>query len=332
MGAVVLRIESLINTILDVVVIKTGIVISDRQLVEILSNEFPYSDNFKDYEKNKGHVVRIRSEEFDGFCFSARKSLGELDKDFAPFFSWNVDKYSEWIESGYDPLKVHKRFFELMAEVHNPDQPSLIDPTPIVDQIIKEKIAPLEIILDVLQSILHTQKASNTVLPAEEILWDGGIPLNDLFAKEHIPLSEQAFIDQKYINYLEAHPEQLEYMHWRNFERLTAEFFKRDGYDVVLGPGSNDGGVDLRIYDEKDTSRPLILIQCKRHKSGNDVKIETVKSFYSDIEFEGANAGMIATTSKIVPGGKKVVAIRKYPLSFAENEEIRDWVARMKKR
>jgi len=163
----------------------------------------------------------------------------------------------------------------------------------------------LEIVLDVLRFIFHSQKASNMVLPAEEILWDGGIPLNDLFAKEHIPLNEAAFIDQKYINYLEAHSEKLEYMHWRNFERLTAEFFKRDGYDVVLGPGSNDGGVDLRIYDKKDMSKPLILVQCKRHKSNNEVKIETVKSFYSDVEFEGAAAGMIATTSKIVPGGRR---------------------------
>src|SRR5712692_4366543 len=33
-----------------------------------------------------------------------------------------------------------------------------------------------------------------------------------------------------------------EIIHWRNFERLTTEFFRRQGYEVDLGKGRKDGG------------------------------------------------------------------------------------------
>ena len=212
------------------------------------------------------------------------------------------------------------------------ENPTLIDPRPVLDKVISENIAPIELVLEMFKSIVDSQKLSNTIFPVEQILWDGGIDLNDLFDKESLPKISDEFIEQKFINYLEGNPDKLEKMHWRNFERLTAEFFKRQGYEVELGPGVNDGGIDVRVFDKKDKSKPYIIIQCKRHKESNQVKIETVKSFYTDVEFEGAKKGLIATTSKVSVGGKKVVSIRKYPLQFAENEEIKNWVEKMKHR
>lgn len=332
MGAIIWRLESVINTMLDIVVIKSGLVISVDYLLEILHQEYPNSQIFKDYISNKEKVVRIRSEDFDEYCWSIRKKLGELDSNASPLFLGDIENFFEWERKGYNILSVHKRFFVLMKEAYDPKNPQLIDPTPIVAKIIAEQIAPIEVVLNALQNILHNQTMSNSIKPVEEILWDGGIDLNSLFQQEHIPLSENKFIDQKLINYLSANPEKLEYMHWRNFERLTAEFFNRQNYSVELGPGTNDGGVDVRVYDTMDKTKPYIIIQCKRHKESNQVKIETVKSFYTDVDFEGAKKGLIATTSSIALGGKKVVAIRKYPLEFAENEEIKSWVNKMAKR
>jgi restriction system protein len=332
MGAIIWRLENVINTMLDIAVIKSGLVISEDYLLEILQQEYPSSEIFKDYNINKEKIVRIRAEDFDEYCWSIRKKLGELDSNASPLFLSDFDKFLEWESKGYNIMGVHKRFFELMKEAHDPENPKLINPTPIVEKIIAEQIAPMEVVLNALENILHNQKMSNSIKPVEEILWDGGVDLNNLFKREHIPLSENQFIDQKLINYLSANPNKLEFMHWRNFERLTAEFFNRQNYSVELGPGTNDGGVDVRVYDKKDKNKPYIIIQCKRHKESNAVKIETVKSFFTDVDFEGAKKGLIATTSSIVPGGKKVVAIRKYPLEFAENEEIKSWVHKMTKR
>lgn len=121
-------------------------------------------------------------------------------------------------------------------------------------------------------------------------------------------------------------------MHWRNFERLTAEFFNRQGYQIELGSGSHDGGIDIRVYNKNDKTKPYIIIQCKRHKESNQVKIEIVKAFFADVIFEKAQKGLIATTSKIATGGKKIISIRKYPLEYTENKEVVDWINQMSKR
>jgi restriction system protein len=332
MGAIIWRLETLINSLLDIVVVKSGLVISEDFLIGILVQGYPDEEMFKDYNSKKGMTIRMRSENFDEYCWLVRKRLGELDESDSPLLLNDFEKYLEWDSKGYNIVGVHERFIELMAEAYDPDNPTLIDPNPIVDKILEEKIAPAEVVINALENIMHNQKMSNNIKPVEEILWDGGIDLNKLFQDEHIPLVASQFIDQKFINYLAVNPEKLEYMHWRNFERLTAEFFNRQDYSVELGPGSNDGGIDIRVFDKNATLKPYIIIQCKRHKETNDVKIETVKSFYSDVQFEGAVKGLIATTSRVAPGGKKVVAIRKYPLQFAENKEIDSWVKAMTKR
>lgn len=138
-------------------------------------------------------------------------------------------------------------------------------------------------------------------------------------------------MDQKFLDYIAANADELQKTHWRNFERFCAEFFNRLGYQIQLGPGGSDGGIDIRAFDPNDNSKPLIIIQCKRFKEGHQVGIETVKAFYTDVEFEQAQLGMIVTTSEIAPGGKKVCEARKYPLTFAELEEVKQWAKTMSK-
>lgn len=120
-------------------------------------------------------------------------------------------------------------------------------------------------------------------------------------------------------------------MHWRNFERLTSEFFKRRGFKVQLGPGTKDGGIDVRVWpaDSDKSGPPLILIQCKRYKKANDVEIETVKALWTDVLYEGAQHGLIATTSRIAPDGVKISRARKWPLGFSENKQVSHWAKTM---
>ena len=54
------------------------------------------------------------------------------------------------------------------------------------------------------------------------------------------------YLDQKFIDYLAVNGNEIETIHWRNFERLCAEYFRRNGYKVILGEGWNDGGIDIR--------------------------------------------------------------------------------------
>ncbi len=70
-----------------------------------------------------------------------------------------------------------------------------------------------------------------------------------------------------------------------------------------------------------------MLIQCKRYK--DVVGIETVKAFWSDFHFQGAEKGLIATTSSVLRDSKKVCEVRKWPMSFAEATEIQKWARTM---
>lgn len=161
--------------------------------------------------------------------------------------------------------------------------------------------------------------------------WDGVQSLESLFSDEVNPGDADTFIDQRFLDYLAVNTDRLDKIHWRNFERLTAEFFKRADYVVSLGPGSKDGGVDVRIWrsGERNNSPPLILIQCKRLTAGQLVSVEYVKALWTDVHFEGADSGMVATTSRVSPAGKKVCQARGYNLSFAESEQVQEWAQTM---
>ncbi len=327
MGSIVCSLEHCLDTILDVVVIKTGLVICEDDLIQILKEGFPDDRNF---QNKTNDVIRIRSEEFDSYCWYARKRLGEIDQEM-PRRIFIDPEMMQWAELGYDVIAILESIVDLMKEEHDPNNPIPINPTIILAKAITNNIAPEKLIRKVITSILENQKRSNTIFPAEQIIWDGGTDLCDLFKKDSKPKGNNGFIEQRFINYLHENPEKLQSMHWRNFERLTAEFFEREGFIVELGPGSKDGGIDLRIYHHSD-EQPYIIVQCKRNQESNHVKIETVKAIYADVLDEGAGKGLIATTSRIAPGGKTLCSIRKYPIEFAENEVIKAWINKMKRR
>jgi len=158
-----------------------------------------------------------------------------------------------------------------------------------------------------------------------DIAWDGIVQLDRLFEGEHIPDDPAVYLDQRYIDYLAKNGEEMTRMHWRNFERLTTEFFRRQGYEVDLGPGTKDGGIDVRVWTDKEAKAgpPIMLIQCKRTK--DNVGIETVKAFWADVVFERAQSGLIATTAAVTRDSKAMCEARQYPLTFAEGNKVKGW-------
>lgn len=329
MGAITTELDHLLQAILDIVMIKTGLVISEEYLCEILNEEYGEDNIFKNVEEDRKKHIRIRSEKFDEYCSIVRKRLGETDRTF-PNFREHVDKMMAFNSDGYDIIKAEEYVMGLMAKLYVEGE--MIKPHELLILARIERKYPIEMISEILNFTVEQRELTNHIFPIERELWDGGDKLEDLFEKELVPKFKNEYFDQKFINYLEANPDKLEFMNWRNFERLTAEFFNRFDFDVELGPGTNDGGVDVRVYNKKDKTAPLIIIQCKRHKGTNDVKINTVKALYSDLEFENAKYGLIATTSRVAPGGKEVCSIRKYPIGFAENSLIKKWVEKMAKK
>jgi restriction system protein len=137
------------------------------------------------------------------------------------------------------------------------------------------------------------------------------------------------FLDQRFVDYLAAQTEALDTMHWRKFEGLTAEYFHRLGLHVEIGPGGNDGGVDVRVWDNRlGKGSPLYLVQCKRQK--DKVGKVVVKALWSDVVDEGATEGIIVTTSALEPGAENVIVARRYPISTADRTVVQRWLSEMR--
>ena len=156
------------------------------------------------------------------------------------------------------------------------------------------------------------------------------IQLNDLFESELLPVDKDRFFDQTFIDYLARNPSRIQEINWRQFEGLVAEWFQRIGYDVEIGPGRKDGGVDIRVWKEEESKSgpPTIIIQCKRHK--NKVDVVTIKALYSDIQFEDAKGGLIVTTSDITPSAETTINVRNYPINAVNKSAVRKWIVKMK--
>lgn len=157
------------------------------------------------------------------------------------------------------------------------------------------------------------------------------VALSALFASEQLPADGAQYFDQRFINYLSSQPKKLGDIHWRQFEGLTAEWFQRNGYDVELGPGRNDGSVDLRLWHRgaQPGAPPAVIVQCKRQKQ--KVERVVVKALYADMLEERANAGLVVTTSDISPGAAKDVSARAYPITTANRKQVQDWIQAMRK-
>jgi Restriction endonuclease len=87
----------------------------------------------------------------------------------------------------------------------------------------------------------------------------------------------------------------------RAFERLVAEFFRHQGYEVeetgTHGQGG-DRGVDLDLRRPADPASPVILVQCKDYAQWG-VGAERVRAFAGAVALRGpGHVGMIVTTGR----------------------------------
>lgn len=160
--------------------------------------------------------------------------------------------------------------------------------------------------------------------------WINPLELKGLFKGTEQQPEKGRFIDQRYIDYLSNNHDRIGDMHWRQFERLTAEFYERDGYKVDLGPGSGDDGVDVRVWkpDAISSDSPLCIVQCKRQKA--KIAKVVVKGLHADVQFERAKYGVIVTTSELSPGAKTTISARGYDIQAIERDGVQGWLTKLR--
>lgn len=92
-------------------------------------------------------------------------------------------------------------------------------------------------------------------------------------------------------------------MDWEDFEHLIRELFQKEfseaGGEVKVTQASRDGGIDAVVFDPDPIRGGKIVIQAKRYT--NTVGVSAVRDLYGTVMNEGANKGILVTTSDYGP-------------------------------
>ena len=92
-------------------------------------------------------------------------------------------------------------------------------------------------------------------------------------------------------------------MPWNDFEQLVRDLFEVEfaekGGEIRVTQASRDGGVDAVIFDPDPLRGGKIVIQAKRYT--NTVPVSAVRDLYGTVINEGANSGILITTSDYGP-------------------------------
>lgn len=114
------------------------------------------------------------------------------------------------------------------------------------------------------------------------------------------PVVEFNMIDKRFIEEsdiladLENRPNLMELTPFE-FENLVNNLFDRIGFDSKSTQASRDGGVDVVAFDPRPILGGKVVIQAKRYK--NAVGVSAVRDLYGTMINEGANKGILVSTS-----------------------------------
>jgi restriction system protein len=110
---------------------------------------------------------------------------------------------------------------------------------------------------------------------------------------------DKRFVEQNDIaESLESRPNLMD-LNPFEFENLVSNLFSKMGLETKQTRSSKDGGVDAIAYDNRPVLGGKVIIQAKRYK--NVVGVAFVRDLYGTMMNEGANKGILVTTSGYGP-------------------------------
>lgn len=320
MGTIQFRRAGLLACVSETVGYKSGLTLTRQDLISHSGEDDRYLFQGSDDEQ-----VPLRSEEFAELIAGFLYAVGNIRSP----------------QILHPSIAIHKRFkrnrearelvspvLDLFRETVVPEPNKPVDAGPFVSAALEKygatgfKIAMEDV--TAVQLFIHVNPWSTF----RQRQWKDATELKALFESESLETQYGRFLDQRYVDYLAQNIDLIGDIKWRKFEGLTAEFFAREGYDVEIGPGRNDGGIDLRLWRDKNDGPPTILVQCKRQKDKIDMMVVT--SFFADVEHHNAKSGLIVTTSSFSNGARQVCVARNYPIQEANRETVEKRIRRMR--
>ena len=111
-------------------------------------------------------------------------------------------------------------------------------------------------------------------------------------------------------------------MEWEDFEHLVAQLFEwefaKNGIEVKVTRASRDRGVDAILFDPDPIRGGKFVLQAKRYT--NTVDVASVRDLYGTVINEGANRGILITTSAYGPDAYEFA--KDKPLSLVDGTNL----------
>lgn len=120
-------------------------------------------------------------------------------------------------------------------------------------------------------------------------------------------------------------PDDLHRLGWRDLEVLIARSLQHQGFQVELGPGSNDGGVDIRLLQRDPLGDLLTLVQVKRYAPHRKIDALAVQALHGVAEVESAHQSLFVTTSAYMPAAKRFAERTHGRMQLATSADIAQW-------
>nr|HET6904668.1 restriction endonuclease [Ktedonobacteraceae bacterium] len=123
----------------------------------------------------------------------------------------------------------------------------------------------------------------------------------------------------------------LDSLKWREFEELVADLLEKDGYQVELGPGRNDGGKDIiAIKKLEPLGKYMSVWQAKKLQPANKVGIEVIRELADTRNEHKASKGIIVTTTFLTKPALERVRRDQYILDKIDRDDLFEWMRRLK--
>ena len=117
----------------------------------------------------------------------------------------------------------------------------------------------------------------------------------------------------------------LRQLKWRQFEKLLASIFRNQGYDVELGPGTGDGGVDLKLLQRDPIGDILTFVQAKKYAPHRKITLEPVQALYGASVASGVTSSVFVTTSEYLPSARTFAARENVHMDLYTSADVVDW-------
>ena len=106
---------------------------------------------------------------------------------------------------------------------------------------------------------------------------------------------------------------------------LIAELLQAQGFLVELGPGSADGGVDIRLIQRDPIGDILTLVQVKKHSRNRRIERQAVQALHGAKEAERADGSMFVTTSDYQPCARRFAGRENVRMDLYVSDDVRRW-------